>query len=49
MKVWNANTLTIVVRVRCLARRREPTQPIDVEKRVGESDDKSEARNVAQV
>ena len=33
--------LTIVVRVRCLARRRKPTQPIDVEKRVGESDDKS--------
>ena len=52
-EVKNAKTLTIVVHVRCLARRREPTQPIDVEKRVGESDDKSvmnrQARNVAQV
>ena len=40
MKVRNAKTLTIVVRVWCLARRREPTQPIDVKKRAGESDDK---------
>ena len=40
-EVRNAKNLTIVVRVRCLARRRDPTQPIDVEKRVGESDDKS--------
>ena len=31
-EVSNAKTLTIVVRVRCLARRRESTQPIDVEK-----------------
>ena len=40
MKVRNAKTLRIVVRVWCLARRREPTQPIDVKKRAGESDDK---------
>ena len=40
-EVRNAKNLTIVVRVRCLARRRDTTQPIDVEKRVGESDDKS--------
>ena len=40
-EVRNAKTMTIVVRIRCLARRRDPTQPIDVEKRVGESDDKS--------
>ena len=48
-EVRNAKTLTILVRVRCLARRREPTQPIDVEKRVGESDDKSVIKNGAQV
>ena len=40
-EVRNAKTLTIVVRIWCLAQRREPTQPIDVEKRVGESDDES--------
>ena len=40
MKVRNAKTLTIVVRVRCLARRGEPMQPIDVKKRACESDDK---------
>ena len=32
-EVRNAKTLTIV-RVRCLARRREPTQPIDVKRSV---------------
>ena len=32
-EVRNAKTLTIVVRVRCFARRREPTQPIDMKKR----------------
>ena len=31
-EVRNAKTMTIVVRERCLARRRDPTQPIDVEK-----------------
>ena len=54
MKVKNAKTLTIVVRVRCLARRREPTQPKDVKKRAGESDDKlvmnrQRQGNVAQI
>ena len=33
-EVRNAKTLTIAVRERCLARRRNPTQPIDVEKSV---------------
>ena len=40
-EVRNAKTLTIVVRVQCLAWRRDPTQPIDVEKRVGVRDDRS--------
>ena len=33
-EVRNAKTLTVVVRERCLARRRYPTQPTDVEKSV---------------
>ena len=56
-EVRNAKTLTIVVRERCLARRRDPTRPIDVQKFVFEIPCKwlqigyalIEARNVAQV